>query len=558
MLKMAANSSEQNNAPQPSLGTPAQRAVQKKLEHDQHISTKANTSKWILKNLCQVPESQLTPSTNGQTEEIPNGIDEYSKLVIKKATAAYHAFSNQAQGGVGGALTGIAGSINNLETKFVEGAEDFAQMITPQLAEALRPIPVGGIVNTATAIVKDPLGSLQLLPNKIMALVDKVSPDFANQIDSAAKSINLDGLTHLPSKMMGSLRNLATGLDELLSVPFELLSDMYNGLMAIMEAIADLIDGIMTAIMNLIQKIIFQILDSILPISEIMSFLEAINEISSMIGDIASLTGGFSMVTDITSQVSNFSSQFSSALQNPLQTALSYAPGIQQGIGQVTGAVSQVTGALRNPEQVLGQFLPPGIKDQMQNISKIPGLGFVGNLGYSVGDTLDTLSDGFFAKALDQASSQLPILGPLFNKQSDSISTLTEPTASGSTAFTPAAENPTMQVGTANTVQLEDTSNYQIFSEKTRQDAAETVRQGPFKAAFDRSNPNLWDSKILPDVPTFPTPVKNKTGNNLAPTNSWAQELNAENARRKDKGLPPINYAGEVPRQTNRTGLADV
>ena len=107
------------------------------------------------------------------------------------------------------------------------------------------------------------------------------------------------------------------------------------------------------------------LLDSILPISEILSMLEAIGELASFVGGIAGLAGGFSMVTNITSQITGAVSNISSALQNPLQ----FIPGVDQ----VTGGIGQVTSALRNPEQ----FLPPEIGQQMQKISSIPGLGFV-------------------------------------------------------------------------------------------------------------------------------------------------------------------------------------
>jgi hypothetical protein len=43
-------------------------------------------------------------------------------------------------------------------------------------------------------------------------------------------------------------------------------------------------------------------------------------------------------------------------------------------------------------------------------------LGFVGNLGYSVGDTLDTLSDGVFVKALDKFADKIPMINDAFNK----------------------------------------------------------------------------------------------------------------------------------------------
>jgi hypothetical protein len=83
------------------------------------------------------------------------------------------------------------------------------------------------------------------------------------------------------------------------------------------------------------------------------------------------------------------------------------------GIDQVTGGISQITGALRNPEQ----FLPASIGQQIQKISSLPGLGFVSNYGTSIGDTLNGLSQGVFTKVLDNYTKQIPMLAPLMGQQ---------------------------------------------------------------------------------------------------------------------------------------------
>jgi hypothetical protein len=254
-------------------------------------------------------------------------------------------------------------------------------------------------------IAKNPLGAPQLLAQGATALLEKISPSLASELEGASKSINLENLANLPGQMMGSIRNLTMAADALLSVPFTIVSDIYNGLMDIMEEIANLIDSAVSAVFDLF----FGpggLLDSIIPISEILSMLEAIGELASFVGGIAGLAGGFSMVTNITSQITGAVSNISSALQNPLQ----FIPGVDQ----VTGGIGQVTSALRNPEQ----FLPPEIGQQMQKISSIPGLGFVSNFGTSIGGTLDGLSQGIFTKALDGYAKQIPMLAPLLGQQS--------------------------------------------------------------------------------------------------------------------------------------------
>jgi hypothetical protein len=402
------NSTQQNS----------QQASQKQIEASKY-STKAE----IIDTISSLPEGskersffeKLLATLDGAAGEASEGVGSMT-FEATRAVQKIQKHSAYIQDGIKSATSSVASGIREFGEGAIEAIHD-VQGWPAELAEATKPVSqaLGSSFNTATAIVKNPLGAPAYLANSLVSIVDKISPGFVDQMDASFKSVNLDNLQHLPSKMMGSLRNLATAADALLSVPFDILSDMYNGLLEIMEAIADLIDGLVSSVLNLIQKIIFQILDSILPISEIMSFLDAVGELASFVDGIASLAGGFSAVTNITSQISNFSSQFTSVLQNPLQLASSFVPQLDQGLGMV----SQFTGALRNPEQLIGQMLPPEISQQMQNLGQIPGLGFVGNLGYSVGDTLDGLSKGVFTQALGQFAKQAPMLGPLFNEQTE-------------------------------------------------------------------------------------------------------------------------------------------
>lgn len=294
----------------------------------------------------------------------------------------------------------------------VIGALSGATLIPDEISKPISSA-LGSSVNTATAIVRNPLGAPFIIANSMVSIIDKISPGFANKLDSEFKAVNLTNLQNLPSKMMGSVKHLAFALDALLSVPFEIMSDLYNGLLDMMEAIADVIDGIVSAAIQMIlNQIIYAILDSVL-LEEIMTFLNEVGELASFVGDIANLAGGFSMITDITSQVTSFSDSFSNALTNPLQLASSYFPQIQQGFG----FVDQITDTLRDPEKLLDQYLPPQIGEQMKKISQLPGLGFVGDKGYSVGGVLDTLSEGVFTKAINKFSNRSPMLNGLFNKR---------------------------------------------------------------------------------------------------------------------------------------------
>jgi chemotaxis regulatin CheY-phosphate phosphatase CheZ len=339
-----------------------------------------------------------------------DGLDRYATNVLKNFYAVHSTVQTEVAGatiGATNAITGITAGVQQFEQEALKNIGNWGA----GFKKALEPVGLCSAVGDLTDIVKNPLGAPQFLANSITSLVGKISPKFVQQMDSCFKSIKLDGLAHLPSKMMGSIRSLATAADAILSVPFEIMSDIYNGLMDILDAIADLIDAVIATVMNLIMAVVKALIDAIIPVDELLEFFSAIGDLASFVGDIAGMVGGFSAVANIAGQVGSFASGASNLINNPLAAI----PGVSQAVGQVTGAVDQVTSALRNPEQ----FLPPEIGQQIQKISQIPGLGFVGNLGYSVGDTLDSLSDGVFSQALKQFEDKAPMIKSFFNKPQD-------------------------------------------------------------------------------------------------------------------------------------------
>ena len=355
---------------------------------------------------------KLLISLDNSAENISDGLGkmthESTGLVgrIRKTTDL---FRKNIQTTTTSAVSGIRG-FGTTAVSTLTGASFFPDEISKPISSA-----VGSSVDTATAIVRNPLGAPFILANSMVSIIDKISPEFANKLDSQFKSVNVKNLENLPSKMMGSIKHLAFAADALLSVPFEIMSDLYNGLLDIMEAMADVIDGIVSAAIQLIlNNTIYAILDSVL-LEEIMTFLNEVGELASFVGDIANLAGGFSMITDITSQVTSYSDGLSDALSDPLQLASSYFPQLQQGLG----FVGEITDTLRDPENLLKQYLPPQIGEQMKKISQLPGLGFVGDRGYGVGGILETLSDGVFTKAINNFSNQSPVLNGLFNKTSE-------------------------------------------------------------------------------------------------------------------------------------------
>jgi hypothetical protein len=478
----------------------SQRAIESKLLNERHGPRK-NAAEWMLKNICQRSEEGI-----GQGGNVTGSIDQYTKDLIKRTSAAFFSPAPPVKDVAEG-----------------PGTEDTSQVITDALSKALKPVPLGSVVDTATALAKGPLGAAQFMSNTLTSVVDKISSTFTNQLDSAFKNISADGLQHLPSKLMGSVRNLTTAADAILSVPFEMVSDLSNGLLKILDGISNMIDGFVTGISNFFIGVVGGLVDGLFPTSLLMSFFNELGGLSSMVGGLSQMFGGFNVIGDIQGQITGFTSKITSTLSDPMSLVSSYVPQLQQGMGAISniqgqiqqgvgaltnvtgqiqqgvgaftnvagqlqqgaGALTNIMGSIRDPQQALKQFLPPELGNQIDKISKFSGFGFVGNPGFSIGDSFDKLSDGFFQKALGNFADQMPILGPLFNKSASSAApALTDLLAQGPVEFAKSAINDAQQVGSGGVVQLEDTSKYQIFGESHVQQAKDTLRIGGAKSSL--------------------------------------------------------------------------
>lgn len=270
----------------------------------------------------------------------------------------------------------------------------------------------GQTLGNLTNLLKDPMGAPFAIAQSLVNMVDKVSPGFSDRLDATFKKYKAEDLQHLPSQIMGGLRSLASTVDAILALPFAIAEDIYQGLMEIMQELADALDSILGAVFDLF----FGpdgILDSLLGIGEILEFLSAVSEVLSFVGGITSSFSGLSQVTNYLSMGQSYISQAGSVLSNPLSLAQSYLP----------AGASQFTGYLRDPQQVINQLIPPEINDQLKQIGSIPGLGLAGNFGYGVEGILATMKSGVITGVLDQFEAQAGILGPLLGKSSNATPT---------------------------------------------------------------------------------------------------------------------------------------
>lgn len=377
----------------------------------------------------------------------------------------------------------------------VEGSEEGKQVPNlqswkPYFANAARPISdaVGSHADIDYAVAGNAAGPASFLPLSHHSHLDRILPHMTNELEGVHKTRQLEFMQHLPSKVAGSLRHLATALDSVLSVPFDLLSDVYNGLRRLIDEIADLIDAAIDLIVDYVIGLIGGLMDSIFPEGILDEVCAAIDYISSELSDVFDLLGGFPAVSAIGSFLSGITGGLTGFINGVTNVAnllasgnraLSFISGgryectaeqlglnklgklantalgvlrVTSAIGSLVGGsgniignlgsmikrtvrgfLSQITASIRNLASLLANILPMGIGyilDRM--LARLCNVGMVGNQGYSIGDTFKSAKDDVFNMALQQFTTHTAILGPLFGKQTTKAQSWAQEAAFGS------------------------------------------------------------------------------------------------------------------------------
>lgn len=360
------------------------------------------------------------------------------------------------------------------EGTYVSNIQDWR----PAFANAGRRVSdaMGSHSDMEHALIKDSCGHAAFIPSACMSLVDNVSSFVGDQIEGAFKFVQTELMKHMPSKVSGSLRQLSTALDSILSVPFEIASDVYNGLMRLVSELADLLDSITTKIFSWIIGGIGGLIDGLFPAGMLDGLMSIISVIADEFGDLFDLFGGFSIVSSIKDVFSNIAS---GNLLGTLRSAVNLGKLLMSGIGSamivggragipieclqnsklsklmrnfaqviaigtiidgVLGMLPLVGKALGNLGTILGQtvkgivgaavsiirnlggiiagLLPAGLNYILSKLfAKLCGVGNVGNLGFSSGAIFDNHRNRAFERAMYTHAAHAAIVAPLFNKQ---------------------------------------------------------------------------------------------------------------------------------------------
>lgn len=363
------------------------------------ISRKDPTLGSFLESLFGVKQSVKSgdsAAVKQSTESAMQSLDRYSRNLVQTLFSQELALAKSANKTVQNTASGIQ--------KGTETITNTLDSASKKINETLKPVSsaLGSTLGTLTQVAKDPLGAPEFLGRTMSDVVKRVNPAFANKMDATYKKYKMDNLSHMPDQLMGSVRNLMMAADAILSVPLAIISDLYFGLMDIMKEISSAVDQIMASV----TKFFFGpggLLDSIIPISQIMEFLDAIGELAGQLTGISQVFSGANQIAGVALQAQALTNNFGSFIQNPLDLAFAYAP----------PQVSQGLYAIQNPQTIVNQFLPPQLSEQFAKISQITGFGFNGNMGYGLESVLSGLKGGVISSIVGNFANQYAILSPL-------------------------------------------------------------------------------------------------------------------------------------------------
>lgn len=298
---------------------------------------------------------------------------------------------------LGGALNPFGPTQGNRFQGVVDSIDQSVSNGIARVNETFKPVStaLGETLGNLSRFAQDPAGTMALIPGSIKNVIERNNPEFAQKMEATYKKYNLDTLTHLPGLILGNLGNLISDIDALVSLPFIILADLYQGLM---DIINDIADAIQQVISNFIKKIFTEWLDGIL--GQILEILQELSDLAGFIGGISTIFNGVTQFTQVLFNVQNYIGQLGQFINNPLDLAFAYAP----------PQVSQALYLLRNPQQLVNNILPPQLSQMFSKVSQITGFGFNGNMGYGFVSVLEGVRGGVLASILSNFTNQYPIL----------------------------------------------------------------------------------------------------------------------------------------------------
>ena len=108
--------------------------------------------------------------------------------------------------------------------------------------------PVSSFIGTTLGTMPNQLASNLSaggISSSVGTALERISPRFKQDTMASHQSLKLDELSHLPSQLIGSVRNVASASNPLLSGPSSLVKDVYGGAMGVTHKMNSALSGVM-------------------------------------------------------------------------------------------------------------------------------------------------------------------------------------------------------------------------------------------------------------------------------------------------------------------------
>ena len=185
---------------------------------------------------------------------------------------------------------------------------------------------VGSLASLAAMVNGSPItGPAKNTPSACEDLLNKISPQFTNNIERFCNMIRSRSYLALPAMAFGSLQRMVARLNGVLKSFQRIIYSIYQGAIRIIQQYYSYINGIL----KLINIVLLSIIERIIPLDLICLILEAVQVLLDDVGFFTSLftqSGSiFNYLNQIQSYV-NVASNIVNKLANPLDTIMSYLP----------------------------------------------------------------------------------------------------------------------------------------------------------------------------------------------------------------------------------------
>lgn len=254
-------------------------------------------------------------------------------------------------------------------------------------------------------------GSEKDAPPLCEQLLNKIHPDFTDNLEKFCGLIKSRAYLALPAMAFGSLQRVVASINGVVGAFQKLIGAIYRGVMRLIQQFYAYINAIVAEI----QRWLMWIIEQIIPLDLICLILEAVQVLLDDINFFTSLFSQSGSIFSYLNQVQNFINVASSALTNPLVFLQAYLP---PEVNEIISLVNQIG---TDPDGFLTDMLT--------------------NYGYSF--VAEALKGNIVAALVDKYGPQFRAIGPISNF----ITQFGQPDVSPFYPPTPATVSPAWEPG---------------------------------------------------------------------------------------------------------------